>query len=244
MPRPVVVLLTTALALATQQDIASARVENAWLILVDDLHIDFVQTGRLRTLLRAIADEVIQDGDSYQLRVTGPSNRSGSMPTAFSTDRGLLPPAIRFVYGSGLKLIDALNVSLAPAPNELFIRANRSLDAAESALSMLAAEEAGRKAIVLISSGHDVDMFRSVADRVAALTARARDSRVTIFAIDARGLTGPPVPEPQTDLAAWRRYVTSTRLSLTMMTESTGGFVVEKVYEPRADLQRISAQMR
>jgi len=42
----------------------------------------------------------------------------------------------------------------------------------------------------------------------------------------------------------WERYLASTRRSLTMMTEESGGFVIERANEPSLDLKRIGTQMR
>jgi hypothetical protein len=36
----------------------------AWLVIVDDLHLDFRATGELRTFIRAVADELIRTGGS------------------------------------------------------------------------------------------------------------------------------------------------------------------------------------
>ena len=244
MPRPAAVLLTAALTLASPPAIVSTAAENAWLVVVDDLHIEFVQTGRLRTLLRTVADELIHDGDRYQLRATGPSTASLQATANFSSDRRMLAPAIRFVTGNGLKLSDAVNLSLDPAPNELLIRANRALDAVEAALAALAAEASSRRAIVFVSAGHDVDTLPHVADRVSSLARRAHQQRITIFAIDARSLSSPLLVDPRPDTDALLRYTTAARRSLTMLAELADGFVVEKTSEPGPDLKRINAQMR
>ena len=48
---------------ASQSTPADSPPQNLWLILVDDLHIDFRSSGHLRTLLQTICSELIQDGD-------------------------------------------------------------------------------------------------------------------------------------------------------------------------------------
>jgi len=53
------VVLAAALALAERTDVGNlGAADNAWLILVDDLHLSFTQTGRLRDLLRKVAAEL------------------------------------------------------------------------------------------------------------------------------------------------------------------------------------------
>jgi hypothetical protein len=69
-----------------------------WLIFVDDLHLDFRNTGYIRKLLRSIASELIRDGDAFVLRSSGPSP---SIP--FTTNRSLLDAAIGRVAGNELQ---------------------------------------------------------------------------------------------------------------------------------------------
>jgi hypothetical protein len=47
-----------------------------WLLFVDDLHLDFVNTGGLREVLRAISSELIHDGDVFAVRSSRPSSIS------------------------------------------------------------------------------------------------------------------------------------------------------------------------
>lgn len=221
-------------------DRSNAAADNAWLIVVDDLHIDFVQTGRLRTLLRAVASELVRDGDVYQILATGPS-----ATTPLTADLDLLAPALRAATGNGLKAVDTVaGTSGSPASNEVLYRANVALDAAHDALIAFAAGDGLRKAIIFVSLGYDVDTFPALSDRVIAFARRAREDGIAIFAIDARGFASLPLLDPRVDSDAWLRHRAATRLSLTMMAEQAGGFVIEKIHEPMADLQRINARMR
>src|SRR5688572_29498852 len=65
--------------------------ETAWLILIDDLHISFRDTGYLREVLATISKELIRQRDVYAVASTGPSDVS-IRPTA---DRSLLDAAIK-----------------------------------------------------------------------------------------------------------------------------------------------------
>src|SRR5688500_18941599 len=47
-----------------------------WLILVDDLHMDYRNTGRIRDLLRSIATGLMGDDDAVVMRASGPSSIS------------------------------------------------------------------------------------------------------------------------------------------------------------------------
>ena len=222
---------------AAARDRSIAQADNAWLIVVDDLHINFANTGRLRTLLRTIAAELVRDGDLVELRTTGPST-----PMPLTSDRELLAAAVKMATGNALKPADFIGTGLA-SWNEVLYRANTSLETAREALSAFSLGDGRRKAIVFVSAGYDIDAYPALADRVAAFARRAREDNITIFAIDALGFPR-ELLDPPVDASEWLRYTTAARRSLATMAEETGGFVIEKGTEPGADLKRISLQMR
>ena len=45
-----------------------------FLIFVDDLHLDFRNTGRIRDLFKKISDELVHEGDMFGIVSTGPSS--------------------------------------------------------------------------------------------------------------------------------------------------------------------------
>ena len=45
-----------------------------FLLFVDDLHLDFRNTGRIRDLFKKIAKNLIHDGDMFGIVSTGPSS--------------------------------------------------------------------------------------------------------------------------------------------------------------------------
>jgi hypothetical protein len=74
----------SAIACITRSRVGAAAQDAGvtWLIIVDDLHLDFRNTGYIRKLLGSIASELIRDGDALVLRCSG---RSPSIP--FTTNR-------------------------------------------------------------------------------------------------------------------------------------------------------------
>src|SRR5262249_57903807 len=50
---------------------ASGRI---FMIFVDDLHMDFNNTGRIRDLFKKVAKELIHEGDMFGIVSTGPSS--------------------------------------------------------------------------------------------------------------------------------------------------------------------------
>ena len=45
-----------------------------WLIFVDDLHLDFQNTGRIKDLFKQISNELVHEGDMFGIVSTGPSS--------------------------------------------------------------------------------------------------------------------------------------------------------------------------
>ena len=102
---------------------ASGRI---FLILVDDLHMDFRNTGRIRDLFKKISKELVHDGDMFAIVSTGPS----SIAIDATYDRKRLDEAINKISGSGPEArrdhLDARR--LAGAARSPLPRARRVLD--------------------------------------------------------------------------------------------------------------------
>jgi VWFA-related protein len=79
-----------------------------FLLVIDDLHLNFRDTGRLRDLVRKIATELIHEGDMFGVLSTGPS----SLAIDLTYDRRRLDDAISRISGAGLSPKDILG---APA---------------------------------------------------------------------------------------------------------------------------------
>src|SRR6185503_6024185 len=124
--------------------------DTAWVIFVDDLHAPFARTGRIRDLLRKVAAELIQEGDHYLFRASGPS--AASLTTSeFTDDRCLASSAIRMMTGNGLKDSDLFRAGSQTAQtNEMLYRANQAIEAAEEAVFALTREAATRQAIIYV----------------------------------------------------------------------------------------------
>jgi VWFA-related protein len=75
---------------------ASGRI---FMIFVDDLHMDFNNTGRIRDLFKKVSKELIHEGDMFGIVSTGPS----SIAIDMTYDRKRLDEAINKISGAGLK---------------------------------------------------------------------------------------------------------------------------------------------
>jgi len=132
---------------------ASGRI---FLIFVDDLHMDFRNTGRIRDLFKKIRRELIHDGDMFGIVSTGPSSISVDM----TYDAKRLDEAINKISGSGLKPQEIIETPEgAQGPPEVRYRAHVAFSTAYELLSNLSAVHNRRKAFIYVSNGYDFDPF-------------------------------------------------------------------------------------
>jgi hypothetical protein len=193
-------MLLTASAPAAAQPVT-------WLIFVDDLHLDFRNTGRIRDLVRKIAKTLPVDGDLVAMYSCGPSG----LTIAPTTDRRVVDVEARKVTGNGLKAEDILAGGPAGA-REVRYRAG----VARSRLLELVAtaDGDGRAVLIYISNGYSTGTPAPLPGHPSP----------KIFAIDPRLITGDPDPDRVTRPDHW----TATRNSMREMAEASGGFVQEE----------------
>lgn len=127
-----------------------------WLIFVDDLHLDFKNTGRIKDLFKKIASELVHEGDMFGIVSTGPS----SLAIDLTYDRKRLTEAIDKISGAGLKPNEILDAPLgAEGPSEVRYRAHVAFDTAYGIMKTLEAVHNRRKAFVYVSNGYDFNPF-------------------------------------------------------------------------------------
>lgn len=136
-----------------------------FLLFVDDLHLDFRNTGRIRELFKKIARDLIHDGDMFGVVSTGPS----SLAIDLTYDRSRLDEAIKKISGAGLKPSDIIQgPESAEGPSEVRYRAHVAFSTAYELMKNLEKVHNRRKAIIYVSNGYDFNPFqkaRSCADR-------------------------------------------------------------------------------
>jgi VWFA-related protein len=92
-----------------------------FLIMVDDLHLDFRNTGRIRDLFRRVSRTLVHEGDMFAIVSTGPS----SLAIDLTYDRKILDEAIKKITGNGLRPSDVIQGSDgADGPSEVKYRAH------------------------------------------------------------------------------------------------------------------------
>ena len=213
----------------------AAQAPVTWLIFVDDLHLEFRNTGRIRDRLRTIVKELVQDGDQVALAGSGPS----SIALDATNDREQVALEIRKATGNALKYEDILQPY---GSAEVLYRVSVSVTSAQSFLAKASNAESGLKAMLFISNGSSVDAVpdpaqpakfgrlrvptrSEIVEQLAQLTATATHAGVRIFAIDplvaVEDLLAPPV-----DPAAWQAHLFARQALLRSMSGNTAGFAI------------------
>jgi VWFA-related protein len=152
-----------------------------FMIFVDDLHLDFRNTGRIRELFKKISKELIHEGDMFGIVSTGPS----SLAIDLTYDRKRLDQAITKITGSGLAPKDILDVPEgASGPPEVRYRAHVAFSTANDIINNLSQIHNRRKAFIYVSNGYDFNPFQDArkkqeAERYGAIQGSGTDSSST-----------------------------------------------------------------
>ena len=127
-----------------------------FLIIVDDLHLDFRNTGRIRDLFKRISKTLVHEGDMFSIVSTGPS----SLAIDPTYDRKVLDESIKKITGNGLKPSDIIQgAEGSDGPSEVRYRAHVAFSTAYDMLSQMEKINNRRKAVVWVSNGYDFNPF-------------------------------------------------------------------------------------
>jgi VWFA-related protein len=128
-----------------------------FLFFVDDLHLQFHNTGRIRDLFKRIGKTLLHDGDMFGIVSSGPS----SIAVDMTYDRKRLDEAINKIAGNELKPTDIINGSSgAEGPSEVRYRAHVAFSTVADILQELEKVHNRRKAVVYVSDGYDFNPFQ------------------------------------------------------------------------------------
>jgi VWFA-related protein len=128
-----------------------------FLFFVDDLHLQFHNTGRVRELFKKISKELVHDGDMFGIVSSGPS----SIAIDMTYDKNRLDEAIKKIAGNELKPTDIINgPSGAEGPSEVRYRAHVAFSTVNDLLNNLEQVHNRRKALVYVSDGYDFNPFQ------------------------------------------------------------------------------------
>src|SRR5437588_2866742 len=128
-----------------------------FLFFVDDLHLQFHNTGRIRDLFKRISKELVHEGDMFGIVSSGPS----SIAVDMTYDKSRLDEAIKKIAGNELKPTDIINgPSGAEGPSEVRYRAHVAFSTVNDLLNNLNSVTNRRKALVYVSDGYDFNPFQ------------------------------------------------------------------------------------
>ena len=128
-----------------------------FLLFVDDLHMDFRDTMRVRELFEEILETLVHEGDLFGIISTGPSSLSIDM----TYDRRKLKDAIKRITGHAMRPSEiVVEASEADGSAELRYRAQVAFATAYQVLQNLEQVTNRRKAFVYVSNGYDFNPFK------------------------------------------------------------------------------------
>ena len=128
-----------------------------FLFFVDDLHLQFHNTGRVRELFKKISKELVHDGDMFGIVSSGPS----SIAIDMTYDKSRLDEAIKKIAGNELKPTDIINgPSGAEGPSEVRYRAHVAFSTVNDLLNNLNSVTNRSKALIYVSDGYDFNPFQ------------------------------------------------------------------------------------
>ena len=128
------------------------------IFVIDDLHMEFRDTHRVRRLFRDMAKELVHDGDLFGIVSTGTS----SIAIDLNYDRTRMEEAANKITGGGLRPSEIIQQSATgQTPQEVMHRANVAFETVYGMLTNLEQAQNRRKAVVIISNGYDFDPFAS-----------------------------------------------------------------------------------
>jgi len=132
---------------------ASGRI---FILFIDDLHLDFKNTHRVRDLLKKIKNTLIHDGDMFGIVSTGTS----SIAIDLTYDSKRIDEAIGKVMGGALKPTDIIQAPQGQeGPSEVRYRAHVAFSTAEDLMAQLENVHNRRKALIYLSNGYDFNPF-------------------------------------------------------------------------------------
>jgi len=132
---------------------ASGRI---FILFIDDLHLDFRNTARVRELLKKIKLTLIHQGDMFGIVSSGTS----SIAIDLTYDMKRIDEAIKKVMGGALKPTDIIQGPEGQdGPTEVRYRAHVAFSAAAELLDNLAKVHNRRKALIYVSNGYDFNPF-------------------------------------------------------------------------------------
>lgn len=244
-PRFLHVITTAMLALCLARTSSARSAPNApslrlpahepcWVVLIDDLHLDFRRTGAIRSAVTAVVRPIFEAGALCAIRSDGPA--SLALAVSDATSWLTVTGAIKGITGNGLKPSDVMRMlTERGGARELVYRARRTSAAVE--LLLRGADERP-VVLLLVSSGYRTDVSE-VSEQLAAVAVMAGQSRVPVVALDPRVFAAEADLRSSVPAIETARHVQATTTSLQLLAHDTEG----TVWEEGASLASVVARL-
>jgi VWFA-related protein len=203
-----------------------------FLFFVDDLHLNFRNTTRIRQLFTKMAKELVHDGDMFGVVSTGPS----SISIDLTYDRKRLDEATKKIAGNGLKPSEIIEGGQGPqGPTELRYRAHVAFSTAYDIVRNLEKINNRRKAVIYVSEGYDFNPFEGA--RFGDPNIIGMKRRVTEYVNDYDPFTRQSQQFADADLARELAELTraANRANATMYTIDPRGLVAGSDLDEQVD---------
>jgi VWFA-related protein len=127
-----------------------------FLFFVDDLHLAFQNTPRVRQLFKQMSKNLLHDGDMWGMVSSGPS----SIAIDMNYNKARFDEAINKIAGNELTPTDIIQgATTAEGPSEVRYRAHVAFTTVEDILRQLNQVHNRRKALIYVSDGYDFNPF-------------------------------------------------------------------------------------
>jgi VWFA-related protein len=127
-----------------------------FLFFVDDMHLEFENTPRIRVLFKKIAKDLLHEGDMWGMVSSGPSSLAYDM----TYNRSLFEAAINKISGHELTPTEIIQGPTgSEGPSEVRYRAHVAFSTVEDILRQLEQIHNRRKALIYVSDGYDFNPY-------------------------------------------------------------------------------------
>ena len=211
-------LVALTFAASLTAGMASAQpAPRTFLVAVDDLHLDFGSTPRVRKILQDLVNGT-REGDLWALVTTGTSSvRLNPGPVS------AVLAAVPRIVGNQVETRESLN-AFGDADRATIIR--RRASGADIMIALAISEFAGTTrgplTVFYLTDGYDARMVPGMTEVVHATA----DSRSRLIVIAPRDIVPPQYSPADVKPEEWAAYVDSTRTSIRALAEQTTGTAV------------------
>jgi hypothetical protein len=189
-----------------------------WLVLIDDLHLDFRATGRLRAAVTAVVRPLVDAGVVVAMRTDGPSPIA--LSAAVTTSWPPVAASIKKLTGNALKPSDIVGMLGGPHRSRELVYRAREVEGAVTTLLRQVGE--GPSALLLVSLGYRTDT-PAVSAPVTQIAALAGQALVPVVPLDPRAFGLHAEPDPRASAIELEQHERATAESLRLLARDTGG---------------------